>query len=137
GERVWDLVVYGWSPEPGADAVLPPKLRPEVSGVPLVLVGGDPEVVRKFRDSEIVSWLPWEALSGLRVVASRVLREHLLRALRDILESFSTGQTEVLEMILSGAPLTEVLDLIVAGIERLKPGRIRGSIMLVGQDGEH
>ncbi|CAN5687461.1 hypothetical protein BH23GEM5_BH23GEM5_09750 [soil metagenome] len=46
------------------------------------------------------------------------------------------GQTHVLEMIATGAPLTEVLDTLVRLIEQQSP-RIFCSVLLLDQDGKH
>jgi len=54
----------------------------------------------------------------------------------DAEESFHAGQTRILELVASGAPLPEILTRIVLLMEAQAEGMVC-SILLLGADGEH
>ena len=107
--------------------------------VPLIIVSGaigEAVAVEAMR-SGAADYILKDNLIRLGVAVERELREAEIRRQKRRIDSFSAGQTEVLEMILNRVPLVAILENITQRVEHLSSGEVLCSIMLLNPEGSH
>ncbi len=107
--------------------------------IPLIIVSeamGEAIAVEAMRKGA-VDHVPKGNLTRLGAVVERELRDAEFRRQQRLTDSFSHGQTEVLEMILNRMPVTEILEKVVLRVEALSPGEVIAGIMLADADRTH
>ncbi|MES2659149.1 MAG: GAF domain-containing protein [Verrucomicrobiota bacterium] len=114
-------------------------LRENDLDIPLIIVSGtigESVAVEAMRNGA-ADYILKENLLRLGVAVEREVREAETRRQKRLIDSFSHGQTEVLEMILNRVPLTGILERIIERVELLSAGQVLCSIMLVDAEGTH
>jgi PAS domain S-box-containing protein len=112
-------------------------LRDSSKDVPLIIVSGTigEEVAVEAMRQGAADYLLKDRLTRLGAAVEREVREAELRRRKRLLDLFTESQSEVLEMILTGTPLANVLDRIIDRLEMISIGRVRCSIVLDGVGG--
>lgn len=114
-------------------------LRESGADIPLIIVSGtigESVAVEAMRNGA-ADYILKDNLIRLGAAVRREIREAETRRQKRLVDSFSHGQTEVLEMILNRVPLKGILELIIEKLEILSPGEVLCSIMLVNPEGTH
>ncbi|MEO5913465.1 MAG: GAF domain-containing protein [Luteolibacter sp.] len=107
--------------------------------IPLIIVSGtigESVAVEAMRNGA-TDYILKENLIRLGVAVEREIREAETRRQKRLIDSFSIGQTEVLEMILNRESLTVILERIIERVELLSSGKVQCTIMLVNSEGTH
>ena len=114
-------------------------LKTDSIDVPVIIVSGaiGESVAVDAMRSGAADYLLKDNLTRLGVIVERELREAETRRQKRRIDSFSAGQTEVLEMILNRVPLVAILENITQRVEDLSAGEVICSIMLVNPEGTH
>ncbi len=109
------------------------------SDIPLIVVSGTigEDVAVETMRLGAADYLLKNNLTRLGAAVEREVREADSRRLKRLLDQFADGQTEVLEMILNGRPLPEVLARIIERLELLSPEEVFCSILLANAAGTH
>jgi len=114
-------------------------LRESGRDVPLIVVSGTigEDVAVETMRLGAADYLLKNNLTRLGAAVEREVREADSRRLKRLLDLFSDGQTEVLELILNGQPLQRILARIIERLESLAPDEVFGSILLANAAGTH
>lgn len=107
--------------------------------IPLIIVSeavGEAIAVEAMRKGA-VDHIPKGNLTRLGAVVERELRDAEVRRHQRLTDSFSQGQTEVLEMILNRLPVSKILERVILRVEALSPGEVIAGIMLANSERTH
>ncbi len=125
---------------PGFGAIEALEILAESSmDIPLIIVSGaiGESVAVDAMRSGAADYILKENLIRLGVAVEREIREAEIRRQKRRTDSFSAGQTEVLEMILNRVPLSGILESITQRVELLSPVGVVCTIMLMNPEGTH